>query len=74
MYILKISCAGGLLLLILSLLPCLNFLAAGAVRRDLGSRREIGGCDAPSSAQVILHQMPSEILGAIALLRWTYLA
>ena len=54
-------------------IPCLSFLMALAVRRDC-LRREIGGGDAPSSAQVILRRTPSEILGAIALLRRTHSA
>ena len=71
LYLVSILCAGSVLLLILSSLMCLNFLGACAVRRDFALRREIGGCDAQSLAQVILRRTPSEILDAIALLRRT---
>ena len=60
--IVKIFYAGGLLWFIFGLVTVFNFLVEGALRRELG------GCDATSLAQVILCHMPTEILGAILLL------
>ena len=69
--IINIFCAGGLLF-IFGLVTVLTFF--GAVRQESAVRREFGGRDALSSAQVVLRRTPAELFGAVALLRRTYSA